>query len=259
MPFAEINSYKQLPAKPETHYTRRLPTNAPVKHKTCYVRCLPTNAPVMHDTCYMQHLPTKCSGNAQDPPCSAHWTGLCLSFAFPVCALEHLTLVRLPFLTVVWENTCYHIRLQVILVSAHICYWAPCVSSSITVHDAYITEATTTRLPAQCFSGMRTLNQCLDNFMVLNALLCLSWTQVITVLLGLNVKFTLIPNLAWVDDEIIIVATKSWVGQNDGEHDYSLLNSLVETLIWGAARSRNSVLFTLSPTVPHAFALHTVL
>src|SRR6266550_8790478 len=65
----------------------------------------------------------KCSGNTRDLPRSAHWTGLCLSFAFLVCALEHLTLVQLPFLTVVRENTCYHIHLQVVLVSAHICYW----------------------------------------------------------------------------------------------------------------------------------------
>jgi len=79
------------------------------------------------------------------------------------------------------------------------------------------------------------------------------------VLLGSNVKFTLVPNLAWVDDEIVNVATKLWVGQNDGEHDYSLLNPLVETVVWGAARSGNSVLFTLSPTAPRAFALHTAL
>ncbi len=44
-------------------------------------------------------------------------------------------------------------------------------------------------------------------------------------------KFTLVPNLAWVDDEIVNVATKLWVGQNDGEHDYSLLNPLVETVV----------------------------
>jgi hypothetical protein len=114
----------------------------------------------------------------------------------------------------------------------------------------------------------------------------LSWFVVDSseaVLLGLNPnapqRSALVPNLAWIDNEIInvrdgieyhakvldicviqlpsTIAMKLWDGQNDSEHDYFLSNSLVETVVCGAVCSRNLALFTLSPTLPRAFALHT--